>query len=154
MLRFYNYDIVFAEIPDEVSLAINITNCPNRCKNCHSLWLWEDKGEELNKESLSIILGEYIDSITCVAFMGGDNEPKSVSDLAKSVKERFNKKTAWYSGKEEISKEIDKENFDYIKIGEYKQEYGALKDKNTNQRLYKLKDGKIIEDITYRFWKK
>ena len=29
MVRYHNFDIVFAEIPDETTLAINITNCPN-----------------------------------------------------------------------------------------------------------------------------
>lgn len=154
MLKFHNYDIVFAEIPDEVSLAINITNCPNACKNCHSLWLWKDEGEALNEESLSFILGEYLSSITCVTFMGGDREPKEIDSLAKFVKEKFNKKVAWYSGKDEISDEINLKNFDYIKIGSYKEELGALKHRTTNQKLYKLKDGEIIEDITYRFWKK
>lgn len=154
MLKFHNYDIVFAEIPDEVSLAINITNCPNACKNCHSLWLWKDEGEELNEESLSLILGEYISGITCVAFMGGDREPKAIDGLAKFVKEKFNKKVAWYSGKKEISKEINPKNFDYIKIGSYIEELGALKQRTTNQKLYKLHNGEIVEDITYRFWKK
>lgn len=154
MLKFHNYDIVFAEIPDEVSLAINITNCPNACKNCHSLWLWKDEGEELNEESLSLILGEYVSSITCVAFMGGDREPKAIDSLAKFVKEKFNKKVAWYSGKKEISKEINTKNFDYIKIGSYIEELGALKQRTTNQKLYKLHNGEIVEDITYRFWKK
>lgn len=154
MLKFHNYDIVFAEIPDEVSLAINITNCPNACKNCHSLWLWKDEGDELNEESLSLILSEYISGITCVAFMGGDREPKAIDVLAKFVKEKFNKKVAWYSGKKEISKEINPKNFDYIKIGSYIEELGALKQRTTNQKLYKLHNGEIVEDITYRFWKK
>lgn len=154
MLKFHNYDIVFAEIPDEVSLAINITNCPNACKNCHSLWLWKDEGEELNEESLSLILSEYISSITCVAFMGGDREPKAIDGLAEFVKEKFNKKVAWYSGRKEISKEINPKNFDYIKIGSYIEELGALKQRTTNQKLYKLHNGEIVEDITYRFWKK
>ena len=30
MVRYHNFDIVFAEIPCETTLAINITNCPNR----------------------------------------------------------------------------------------------------------------------------
>ena len=29
MLKYANYDIVFQEVPDEVTLAINISNCPN-----------------------------------------------------------------------------------------------------------------------------
>ncbi len=47
MLKFYNYDVVCQEIPDEVTLAVNITGCPNRCEGCHSPWLWEDGGEVL-----------------------------------------------------------------------------------------------------------
>ncbi|MBR1769443.1 MAG: anaerobic ribonucleoside-triphosphate reductase activating protein [Bacteroidales bacterium] len=154
MLKFYNYDIVFAEIPDEVSLAINITNCPNRCKGCHSLWLWKDIGEPLTEESLTLIVNEYLENITCVCFMGGDNSPKEVNVLAEFVKKKFNKKTAWYSGKEEISTEVSLLNFDYIKTGAYKEECGPLKEKTTNQRLYKIEGGKIAGDLTYRFWKK
>ena len=47
MLKFYNYDIVCQEIPDEVTLAINITGCPIHCPGCHSTWLWEDCGDVL-----------------------------------------------------------------------------------------------------------
>ena len=28
MLKYANFDIVFQEVPDEVTLAINISNCP------------------------------------------------------------------------------------------------------------------------------
>lgn len=42
MVRYHNFDIVFAEIPDETTLAINITNCPNRCPGCHSPHLQRD----------------------------------------------------------------------------------------------------------------
>lgn len=48
MVRFYNFDIVFAEIPDEVTLAINITGCPYRCPGCHSPHLQTDCGDMLD----------------------------------------------------------------------------------------------------------
>ena len=44
MLKYVNTDIVFQEIPDEVTLAVNISNCPCRCPGCHSEYLWEDVG--------------------------------------------------------------------------------------------------------------
>ena len=69
MLKFFNYDIVFQEIPDEVTLAVNITNCPNRCPGCHSQFLWADIGEVLNEEAVQVIIGEYGDAITCFSFM-------------------------------------------------------------------------------------
>ena len=36
MLKYANFDIVFQEVPEEVTLAINISNCPNQCPGCHS----------------------------------------------------------------------------------------------------------------------
>ena len=40
--------------------------------------------------------------------------------------------------------------FDYIKLGPYIEALGGLKSKNTNQRMFSIKDGVLI-DITYRF---
>lgn len=153
MLKFYNYDIVFAEIPDELTLAVNLTNCPNQCPGCHSPHLWQDIGEVLNQESLDSIVETYLDNVTCVCFMGGDRTYKEVEALAEHVHSRFNKKTAWYSGKDEIPKDIDLKNFDYIKTGSYKQELGGLKNPNTNQRLYRISPNKDLQDITSRFHK-
>ena len=36
MLKYVNTGVVFQEIPDEVTLAINISNCPCHCPGCHS----------------------------------------------------------------------------------------------------------------------
>ena len=36
MLKYAGYDIVFQEIPDEVTLALNLSGCPNGCPGCHS----------------------------------------------------------------------------------------------------------------------
>ena len=47
MLKYVNYDIVFQEFPDEVTLAINLSLCPNGCPGCHSAYLKDDIGEEL-----------------------------------------------------------------------------------------------------------
>lgn len=76
MLKFYNFDIVFQEIPDETTLAVNLTNCPNHCKGCHSPHLWADTGTPLEEESIKTLLIPYINGITCFCFMGGDAEPR------------------------------------------------------------------------------
>ena len=55
MLRFVNYDLVFQEIPDEVTLALNISNCPNRCDGCHSPYLMEDVGAILGENALAAL---------------------------------------------------------------------------------------------------
>jgi len=155
MLKFHNYDIVFQEIPDEVTLAINISNCPNHCKSCHSPWLWEDKGNNLSEDVLRSLLEKYGKDITCVCFMGGDNNPAELQQLADYLHRQHvsQVKVGWYSGKSNIPEDINEESFQYIKTGPYVEELGGLKSKETNQRLYKI-EGTQIYDITYRFWKK
>jgi len=150
MLKFYNYDIVFQEIPDEITLAINLTMCPIHCKGCHSKFLWEDIGEVLDKSAITDLVNIYKGEITCVALMGGDNDTKEVNRLMKYVKEYFHLRTAWYTGREEISNEVDIKNFDYIKVGPYIEELGGLKSKHTNQKLLLIKENGDKEDITYR----
>lgn len=156
MLKYADYDIVFQEIPDEVTLAINISNCPNHCVGCHSAYLMKDVGEVLDGKALDALLAKYGRNITCVCFMGGDADPEGVAYLAgylKTVKQR-NLKVGWYSGKNQLPPEpFSLKDFDYVKIGRYMEEFGPLKSKTTNQRLYKITDGEL-EDITERFWKK
>lgn len=152
MLRYVDYDIVFQEIPDEVTLAVNLSNCPNRCKGCHSPQLTEDTGEPLTEESLSVLLDKYGKAITCICFMGGDASPGEVERLAKFLHTRADMpvKVGWYSGKPELPSGIHLNYFQYIKLGPYVERLGGLKSPETNQRLYRVSGGKM-EDITYRF---
>lgn len=153
MLKFVSYDIVFQEVPNEVSLALNLSLCPNRCFGCHSPWLWQDKGTELNKPNIDILLERYFGGITCVCFMGGDNDAKQINLLAKHIKEKYKIKTAWYSGKENISQDIDLQNFNFIKLGPYIEKLGGLVKKNTNQKMYQITKDLQLEDITFKMQK-
>lgn len=154
MMKYVNTDIVFQEVPNEIALAINISNCPCHCKGCHSPYLAEDIGIDLTWESLKILL-DINEGITCVCFMGGDSDPAYISYLAHKVRTIAGLKTAWYSGKDEISSEIDICNFNYIKIGPYREELGPLNSSTTNQVFLKidlLPDGDyIFENITSSF---
>jgi anaerobic ribonucleoside-triphosphate reductase activating protein len=154
MLKYVNSDIVFQEIPDEVTLAINISNCPCRCPGCHSHYLWEDIGLPLNPEAIDNFVQKFGSNLTCIAFMGGDGDPKGVNLLAQYVHEEYPQfKVAWYSGRTVISPLITKNDFDYIKIGPYIKHLGPLKKPSTNQRLYRQNDQGEFEDITSRFWR-
>ena len=154
-MKYVNTGVVFQEIPDEVTLSINISNCPCHCLGCHSEYLWQDIGEPLNVMSLGIMLKEYGEDITCVAFMGGDGTPKEVDALAAWIRSTYpNLYIAWYSGRTKVSNEIHVENFDYIKVGPYVERLGALNNPTTNQRLYKIQKDGSLKDITSKFWKK
>ena len=156
MLKYVGYDIVFQEIPDETTLAINLSLCPNRCKGGHSPYLWEDRGDELTAEALDRMVSGFAGEVTCVCFMGGDNAPQEVAALARHIRQSWHGQflTAWYSGKPGFPKDFDRTAFDFVKLGPYIPEKGPLNKPTTNQRLYRIMPDGTNLDITDRFWRK
>lgn len=153
MLKYVNTGIVFQEIPDEITLAINISRCPCHCPGCHSKYLWEDVGTPLTTEELERLVGQFGKDITCVCFMGGDAEPAYLGILADYLHQHHPQyKVGWYSGRLRMHPEARSHLFDYVKIGPYIAHLGALKSRTTNQRLYKRVEGVGMQDITSRFW--
>lgn len=178
MLKYTDTQITFREIPDEITLCINISGCPIKCQDCHSKELWNDIGNELTEDKLISLIKEN-PGITCVCFMGGDSNYKSLQELIESVKnlkQNLSIKIAFYSGRNDIQYIIDNcndaswiNNLDYIKVGSFIKELGGLDNPNTNQRLYaispissfslgvKVENSNIVYricgyDITYKFW--
>ena len=148
MLKCYSYDIVCQEIPDEITLAVNISCCPNRCPGCHSPWLWSDEGEDMTEDMLSALIDRYSSAITCFCFMGGDAEPFEVERLSRWIRQKYGHlRTAWYSGREEIPVGFDLSVMDFIKTGPYIAERGGLKSTDTNQALYRILPDMTLERI-------
>jgi len=154
-MNYTTYDIVFREIPREVTLAINLSNCPFRCEGCHSPELQDDLGDPLTAEKLVELIAQN-PGITCVCFMGGDRSLAELKELSGAVSAQTIKR-AWYSGRSELPQEM-LVHFDYIKVGPYIKERGPLDSKTTNQRLYRIKRessaGYLAEDITDLFQQK
>ena len=156
-LKYIGYTVAFQEVPNETSLIFNISGCPHRCNECHSQYLWEYTGAYISEE-IEHVLMQYKGLVTCICFMGGDQNLSELRDLLKMCKS-LNFKTCVYSGAN------DKSNFgelldelDYLKIGEYVSVLGGLRSKFTNQRFYHIKTDKehgfVLDDVTYLFWNK
>ena len=155
MLKYTDTKVVFAEVPDEITLAINISGCPCNCENCHSPYLAKDIGERLDFDSLNKIINDNI-GVTCISFMGGDANPNDVNSLAEFIRAKYPElKVAWYSGRQELSKDINLQNFDYVKLGPYIKDKGPINCKTTNQVLLEIEvvQGKVFtKNITAKFW--
>lgn len=154
MLKYTTHDIVFQEFPDEVTLAVNLSFCPNACPGCHSAALQGDIGEELTEERLLALADSYEGSITCVALMGGDNDPQEVLRLLAAVRKRSggSLRTGWYSGRTRVPETQQMvAALSYLKLGPYVAKLGPLNSPDTNQRFYRVEpDGKLT-DLTHRF---
>ena len=136
MLKYVDTEVVFRELPDEITLAINISNCPCNCQGCHSSYLAQDIGTPLTIGSLERLIEEN-PGISAICFMGGDSNPEEVSELAKYVKENnYDLHVGWYSGRQELSDKIDLKYFNFIKLGPYIESLGGLDKETTNQKMY------------------
>ena len=153
LLRYDGFDIVMQEVPDEITLAINVTECPYHCVGCHSPHLWGSYGAYLG-EDLAEIVQRYDGMITCVCFMGGDHHIEDLARQCRYIKTFYpHLKIAVYSGADNFKPlRSIMPILDYVKIGPYIQGRGGLDNPNTNQRLYK-RYGVSWSDITYRFWR-
>lgn len=158
--------IVFEEVPGEVTLALNISNCQNRCEGCHSPHLRCNIGEELTTEVLDELIKKN-EGITCVCFMGEGNDKEALQNLISYLNENYlgKLKIGLYSGREAVDEDFYWNNLNYLKIGPYKPDCGPLNKETTNQRMYfggkyyswcVPVNGKIRygwTDITNKFWK-
>ncbi len=146
-LKYLGYGITFQEVPNEVSLVINISGCPHKCDGCHSEYLWEYEGRNISKD-IDDIIKSYDGMFTCVCIMGGDQNTEELYYLFNHIKE-LGYKTCLYSGLDSVQTLKDL-NLDYLKIGKYNYLLGGLDSIKTNQIFYTIKDGEFI-NTTYMF---
>ena len=149
--------VVIEEIPDRVTLAVDISNCQGNCVGCHSPFLKEDVGEELTNEIIDKLVADNY-GVNCFLFLGEGNDPEALIALADHVRE-IGLSPALYSGRKDVERALYM-TFDYVKIGPYIEHFGPLNSPTTNQRLYKVthdtssKPDYRPTDITSRFWHK
>jgi len=145
-LKYVSTCIALQEVPDEISLIINISGCPHHCEGCHSQYLWEYTGNYLSDDIL-VLIDRRREYVSCVCIMGGDYNIAELNYVMQCIKSK-GLKTCLYTGLNYIPAGLDM--LDYIKIGEYKKELGGLDKLTTNQRFYKNVNGQY-KDITNVF---
>ncbi len=146
-MQYDKYDIVFQEVPGEISLSFSMVGCPYNCIGCHSRDLKFITGHTLTIDALTDLIIKYNGYITCGLFLGGEWNPNMTEYL--KVIQSYALKTCLYTGSDTIIDDLVP-YLNYIKIGHYDMKFGGLNNKNTNQRLIDLDNNK---DITYKFWR-
>lgn len=147
MIKYYNAMVVFEELPKEIALAINVTNCPCKCNGCHSKYLWGDVGTVLDEDEIDGLIDKN-NGISAICFMG-HGTLDTLSDtirLANHIKDKHKLKVGLYSGFDNIRNNDGMDVFDYIKEGKYDEVLGGLTSPNTNQKFYENVDGTFIDN--------
>lgn len=142
-LYYYTSDVVFQEVPNEISLSFSIAGCKNNCKNCS----WKNikiEKKQLTEDLYMNMLKKYKGLVSCILFLGGEwNKDALIKNL--KLAKSMGYKTCLYTGLYDISNDI-KNNLDYLKTGPYIEELGGLDNINTNQKFLDLKTNKILNN--------
>lgn len=149
MIKFTRTQIVFQEVPDEISYAFVLSCCPGMCDGCHSSELRQSLGTELTTDVISSSVASQARFITCVLFLGGDNDPQGLAELVRYTK-NLGFRTAVYSGMYNNSILWNLQELDYLKLGPWVAKKGPLGSSKGNQVMY-FRDGNSLIDVTYKF---
>lgn len=142
-MRHIDMTVVLQEIPGEISLAFTITGCSLRCDGCHSKHTWNKRaGELLTPATFTHALDAYDGLVTCVVFFGGEWYEDELIELLRIARSR-KLRTALYTGLDDVSQQL-KNHLTFLKVGPYKKEKGGLASSATNQRLYNLETGDVL----------
>lgn len=145
-MKFVDFDVVFQEVPNEISLCFSISGCKIQCKDCHSPKLWNvDNGEELTLTKFSEFLIRYEHYATCVLFMGGEWFEEELCLMLQLAK-RKGFKTCLYTGLDDVS-EVLKSELTWLKVGKWVSALGGLNSPQTNQKFIEVKTNKILNDL-------
>lgn len=158
----HSYAISLLEFPNEVSLCLNVSNCPCKCKGCSEKYLQTKCGDEVTDKYFKNLLTRYKAlGITLVGFLGGDGYIEDIKHLSKMCsKEKL--KVGFYSGRDYIDLSLIP-YLNYYKYGRWiipegkpeewcKSSCGPINFPWSNQRIYKIINNKMV-DITEEFRK-
>lgn len=142
-LRFTVEQIVWQEVPGEVSLAYTVSGCPLRCPSCHSSDSWDAaRGTPLTTDYLNDRMEKYRGMITCVAFFGGEWNSAALIPLLRLVND-VGLYTCLYSGLDHVAPYIQQE-LTFLKTGAWIQKLGGLDSPRTNQRFIDLRSHQLL----------
>ncbi|MDO5668086.1 MAG: anaerobic ribonucleoside-triphosphate reductase activating protein [Alcaligenaceae bacterium] len=150
-LRYRHEEVVWIEVPGEVSLAYQFTGCPLRCKGCHSADTWKvNSGQLLSLDYFSQRLQQYKHLISCVLFMGGEWLSEQLVPYLQLAKDN-NLKTCLYTGleKEQVPTQL-LPLLDYLKTGPWIPELGGLDNPNSNQRFIDMQSGNLLNHLFHK----
>lgn len=160
MLKYYDTAVTMSEFPDEISLCVNITNCPGTCEECSEPWLRKDIGTVLTNEEIDKLVALH-PGCSVFGLMGGDADHADVRRIAEYVHRTYSHlKVGFYSGCDYIDLSLVSV-VDFYKIGRWvrplgsptewwKHRCGPLNFAFSNQKYFEIRDNKII-DATEKF---
>ena len=134
--------ITLNEVPDHIAFYVELGECTQHCKGCHSPHLWCALESKTDLEDLLALAQDAVDKgAKAIVLMGGTTNGLSRDDIITIINTLdWVAPVCLYSGSDDEDVNMDiayHSNLMWIKTGSYKEELGGLQSPKTNQRFYR-----------------
>lgn len=148
-MKVLSEQIVFQEVPNEISLSFLIAWCPLKCEGCHSKeWNNWNQWFFLTEEEFNWKIEKYKWMITCVLFLWWEWHNEELIKYLKIARWNW-LKTCLYTWLLNVKKDL-KEHLSYLKTWPWIKSLWWLDSKNTNQKLINVNNW---ENLNHYFQK-
>lgn len=134
--------ITLNEVPDKIAFYIELGECTQHCKGCHSSHLWKNVQTKTPLKTLVKMTDEAMDKgAQAIVLMGGTTNGIAKDTLINIINTlSFVAPVCLYSGSDDtdLNESIALgSHLKWIKTGSYKEALGGLRSPKTNQHFYR-----------------
>lgn len=152
-LPVLNISVSLNEIPDKIAVAVELGNCKQHCKGCHSPWLSIQIHHDcwMDLEMLMYNINKKIkQGADAIVLMGGTANGIKPDDLVETINILSHyAPVGLYSGlpyAANIHEYLRKHaKLTWLKTGEFIEEKGGMNEETTNQKFFVKEKDKWVE---------
>ena len=150
LIPLVSHGITLTEIPDRVALYLELGDCRNDCRGCHSPHLRRPVPRPTPLDEIEPLIESAVSKgANAIVVLGGTTNGIKDADLIPILKRLGTfLPVCLYSGRDDEERDITlakSAHCAWLKTGSYQESLGGLASPRTNQRFYALEDKYIFD---------
>ena len=160
LIPVYSTGVTMNEVPDHHAFYIEMGNCKQKCKGCHSPHLWNTVDNTMSIEELELLASDAINKgANAIVLMGGTTNGIPYPHLVRLIDKLSQiAPVCLYSGSDDYEQDMliaITTRLTWLKTGSYQETKGGLMSTETNQKFLRKENVNlgyaIFIDETYKF---
>ena len=160
LIPVYSTGVTMNEVPDHLAFYIEMGNCKQKCKGCHSPHLWKTVDNPMSIEELEVLAYDAINKgANAIVLMGGTTNGIPYPHLVRLIDKLSQiAPVCLYSGSDDYEQDMliaITTRLTWLKTGSYQETKGGLMSTETNQKFLRKENVNlgyaIFIDETYKF---
>lgn len=160
LIPVYSTGVTMNEVPDHLAFYIEMGNCKQKCKGCHSPHLWNIVNNPMSIEELEVLAYDAINKgANAIVLMGGTTNDIPYPHLVRLIDKLSQiAPVCLYSGSDDYEQDMliaITTRLTWLKTGSYQETKGGLMSTETNQKFLRKENVNlryaIFIDETYKF---